>query len=300
MKKSFIIILIFLSAQNIFSQGGIRVDNLPSWEAEKYVKPLATYLGTYFNTGTYHSADVADFFGFKFNIVGMFTLIPESQRTFKADPRVEGGDALNETATVFGNKGEYYLSNNGFVIYPSGLGLKTVTLGIYQISGSLFGTELMLRYFPTLKFKDIKAGLFGFGLKHEVSRYFPLLPLDISVQLLYNTLLIENKTNDPSDYVKFNSKNFAFNLHASKSIGVLILYGGLQYESSGLDVSYYFKDPDGIYPSLANKVYDISVDGDNHFRFTVGSALKLAFFVLNVDANITSQTTYSLGMSFEF
>lgn len=300
MKRSFLILLIVLSTHNIFSQGGIRVDNLPSWEAEKYVKPLATYFGTYFNTGTYHSADVADLFGFKFSIIGMLTVIPESQRTFKADPRVEGGNGLTETATVFGNKGEYYLSNNGFVIYPSGLGLKTVPLGIYQISGSLFGTELMLRYFPTLKFEDIKAGLFGFGLKHEVSRYFPLLPLDISVQLLYNTLSIENKTEDPSDYVKFNSKNFAFNVHASKSIGVLIVYGGLQYESSGLDVSYYFKDPDGIYPSLANKVYDISVDGDNHFRFTVGSALKLAFFALNVDANITSQTTYSLGMSFEF
>lgn len=286
--------------QNVVPQGGIRIDNLPSWEAEKYIKPLATYFGTYFNSGTYHSADVPDFFGFRFSIVGMLTLIPESQRTFTADPRVEGGNGLKETATVFGNKGGYYLSNNGFIIYPSGLGLKNVPLGIYQISGSLFGTELMLRYFPTIKAEDLKAGLFGFGLKHEISRYFPLLPLDVSVQLLYNTLLIENKTNDPTDYVKFNSKNFAFNVHASKSIGVLIVYGGLQYESSGLDVSYYFKDPDGVYPSLAGKVYDLSVNGDNHFRLTLGSALKLSFFVLSVDANITSQTTFTGGMSFEF
>lgn len=300
MKKSFLRFLIVLSAQNIFSQGGLRIDNLPSWEAEKYVKPLATYLGTYSNSGTYHSADVDDFFGFKFSIIGMLTVIPENQRTFKADPKVNGGEELNETATIFGKKGGYFLSNNGFVIYPSGLGLKTVLLGIYQVSGSLFGTELMLRYFPTQKFDNLKAGLFGFGLKHEVSRYFPLLPFDISVQLLYSTLLIEHKTDDPADYVKFNSKNFAFNVHASKSIGVLFVYGGLQYESSVLDVSYYFKDPDGIYPSLANRVYDISVDGDNHFRLTLGSALKLSFFVLNVDANITSQTTYTFGMSFEF
>lgn len=300
MKKIFFTLLIILFSQNVFSQGGIRVDNLPSWEAEKYVKPLATYLGTYFNSGTYNSADVPDLFGFRFSIVGMITLIPESQRTFKADPRVNGGDGLSETATIFGNKGEYYLSNNGFVIYPAGLGLKSIPLGIYQVSGSLLGTELMLRYFPTLKFEDLKAGFFGFGLKHEISRYFPLLPLDLSVQLLYNTLLIENKTNDPSDYVKFDSKNFAFNVHASKTIGVLIVYGGLQYESSGLDVSYYFKDPDNIYPSLAGKVYDISVNGDNHFRLTLGSAVKLAFFVLNLDANITSQTTFTLGMSFEF
>lgn len=300
MKKYFFIFFLVVSAQNVFSQGGIRVDNLPDWEAEKYIKPLSTYFGTYFNSGTYHSADVPDLFGFRFSIVGMLTLIPESQRSFTADPKVDGSNGISETATVFGNKGNYYLSNSGFVIYPSGLGLKSIPLGIYQISGSLFGTELMLRYFPTVKFGDLKAGLFGFGLKHEISRYFPLLPLDVSVQLLYNTLLLENKTNDPSDYVKFNSKNFAFNLHASKAFGLLIVYSGLQYESSVLDLSYYFKDPDGVYPSLAGKVYDISVDGDNHFRLTLGSALKLSFFVLSVDANITSQTTFTGGMSFEF
>ncbi len=300
MKRLVLIVTLIFYSQNLFAQGGIRVDNLPDWEAEKYVKPLATYLGTYFNSGTYHNADVPDVFGFNFSLIGMITLIPDNQKTFKADPRVDGADGIDGTATIFGNKGEYFLSNNGFIIYPSGLGLKSIPLGIYQFSGSLFGTELMIRYFPSLKVDKIKAGFLGFGIKHEVSRYFPLLPLDISVQLLYNKLLIENQSGDPTDYVKFNSKNFAFNIHASKSIGVLIMYGGLQYESSVLDVSYYFKDPDGIYPSLANKIYDISVDGDNHFRFTLGSALKLSFFVLSVDANITSQTTYTLGMSFEF
>jgi len=299
MRKILFVLSLTFFATNLYSQG-LRVDKLPTWEAEKYVKPLSTYFGTYFNSGTYYSADVPDFFGFRFSIVGMISLIPESQRTFKPDPRVDGSDGLTETATIFGSKGNYYLGTNGFIIYPEGLSVKSIPLGIYQVSGSLFGTELMLRYFPTLKFKDIKAGLFGFGLKHEISRYFPLLPLDVSVQLLYNTLLIENKTDDPSDYVKFNSKNFAFNVHASKTIGVLVVYGGLQYESSKLDVSYYFKDPDNIYPSLAGKVYDISVDGENHFRLTIGSALKLGFFVLNADANITSQTTFTTGMSFEF
>ncbi len=300
MNKYFLIFFIVVSTLSIFPQGGIRVDNLPDWEAEKYVKPLSTYFGTYFNSGTYHSADIPDLFGFSFSIVGMLTIIPESDKTFQADPRVEGAEGIDGTATIFGKKGEYFLSNNGFVIYPSGLSVKSIPLGIYQVSGSLFGTELMLRYFPTLKFEDLKAGLFGFGLKHEVSRYFPLLPLDISVQLLYNNLSLENKSEDPTDYVKFNSKNFAFNVHASKSIGVLIVYGGLQYESSVLDLSYYFKDPDGIYPSLAGKIYDLSVDGNNNFRLTLGSAVKLSFFVLSFDANITSQTTFTGAMSFEF
>lgn len=300
MKKYFLMILLVFHSQNLFSQGGVRVDNIPSWETEKYIKPLSTYLGTYFNSAAYHNADVPDYFGVGFSIVGMITFIPESQRTFKADPRVEGGNGLTETATIFGNKGSYYLSNNGFIIYPSGLGVKNIPLGIYQLSASLLGTEVLLRYFPTTKFEDVEAGLFGFGLKHEISRYFPLLPLDISVQFLYNGLLIESSSNDPTDYVKFNSKNFAFNVHASKTIGLLIVYGGLQFESSKLDLSYYFKDPDGIYPTLADKVYELSIPGDNHFRLTIGSALKLSFFVLSLDANLTTLTTFTAGMSFEF
>jgi len=301
MKKSFLIlIIIYFACQNIFAQG-VRIDNLPPQEAVKYVKPLSTYLGTFFNTGAYQNADVPDLFGFKFSIVGTLTFLPESEKSFTPSPGLEGSENFESTATIFGTKGGYFLSNTGFVVYPSGLGLKYIPLGIYQVAGSLFGTELMIRYFPIIKKDNVQAGLWGIGLKHEISRYFPLLPLDISVQLLLNRLKIENKSSDPTDYAKFESKNFAFNVQASKTFaGLLIIYGGLQYESSNLDVSYYFKDPDGVFPSLADKIYDLKIDGDNHFRLTVGTALQLSFFVLNFDANITKQTTLSAGMSFEF
>lgn len=301
MKKIFLILIItFFTCQNIFAQG-VRIDNLPPNEAVKYVKPLATYFGTFFNTGTYHNANVPDLFGFKFSIVGTLTFLPESEKSFTPNPGLEGSENFKSTATIFGTQGGYFLSNSGFVVYPAGLGLKYIPLGIYQFAGSLFGTELMLRYFPTIKKDNLQAGLWGIGLKHEISRYFPLLPLDLSVQLLFNSLKIENKSDDLTDYAKFESKNFAFNLQASKTFaGLLIIYGGLQYESSNLNVSYYFKDPDGVFPSLADKIYDLKVDGDNHFRLTVGSALQLSFFVLNFDANITKQTTLSAGMSFEF
>jgi hypothetical protein len=301
MKKNFLIlIIIFFASQNIFAQG-VRIDNLPPQEAVKYVKPLSTYFGTFFNTGVYHNADVPDLFGFKFSIVGTLTFLPESEKSFTPSPGLEGSENFESTATIFGTQGGYFLSNSGFVVYPSGLGLKNIPLGIYQVAGSLVGTELMIRYFPTFKKDNVQAGLWGIGLKHEVSRYFPLLPLDISVQLLFNRLKIENKSSDPTDYAKFDSKNFAFNVQASKTFsGLLVIYGGLQYESSSLDVSYYFKDPDGVFPSLADRTYDLKVDGDNTFRLTVGTALQLSFFVLNFDANITKQTTLSAGMSFEF
>jgi hypothetical protein len=60
--------------------------------------------------------------------------------------------------------------------------------------------------------------MFGFGIKHEISRYIPLLPLDIAVQFLYNNLEITN-TLDLTAY--------AFNAHASKTFGVFTAYGGL-------------------------------------------------------------------------
>ncbi|MGQ9799045.1 MAG: DUF6588 family protein [Ignavibacterium sp.] len=301
MKKSILILIItFFIYQNIFAQG-VGIGNLPPHEAVKYVKPLATYLGTFFNTGTYHNADVPDLFGFKFSIVGTYTIIPQSDKSFKPNPGLEGSENFQSTATIFGTQGGYFLSNSGFIIYPSGLGLKYIPLGIYQAAGSLLGTELMLRYYPTIKKENIQAGLWGIGIKHEISRYFPLLPLDISVQILYNKLNIESTSSDSSAYVKFDTKNFAFNIHASKTFaGLVVFYGGLQYESSTLDIGYYFEDPDGVFPSLVDGVYNLKIDGDNHFRLTVGTALQLSFFVLNFDANITRQTTLSAGISFEF
>ncbi len=302
MKKLLVLFIFALltGSSALLAQGGIKVNDLPPFEASQYIKPLSTYLGTYFNTGNYFSADVSNTFGFKFSIVAMWSVVPDDQKTFTPNPRLEGVGNVEPSATVFGNRGSYFLSDEGFVVYPTGLALKAVPLGIYQIAGSLYNTELMLRFFPTTKFDDAKAGLFGIGLKHEISSHFPLLPLDISVQLLYNKLNIEYQGDEIDEYGKITSNNFAFNLHASKTfIGTFIVYGGLQYESTSMDLGYYFSDPNEFYPEFVGK-QDLEIDGDNSVRFTLGGAIKLGVFVINADMNVTKFTTFSAGLSLDF
>lgn len=303
MKKSLSVILLSVLFFTSFStaQVGVNLNSLPPGEVSQYVKPLSTWFGTYFNSGTYYNADVDDLFGFKFSIVGMWSLIPEDQKTFQPDPQVAGVGEVEPTATVFGNKSSYFLSSRGFFTYPAGLSLNAVPMGIYQFSGSLLNTELMVRFFPRLKFDDVKVGIFGFGLKHEISSHIPLLPLDISVQFLYNNFGFEYVGDEAENYTKIESSNFAFNVHASKTFGGLfIAYSGLQYESSSMELGYFFEDPNALYPTLANKIHNLDIDGDNSIRFTLGGALKLGFFVINADVNVTKFTTFTSGISFDF
>lgn len=294
-KLSMILLFVCFISSNFYPQVGVKLSSLPPYEVSEYMKPAATWFGAYFNSGTYYDADVDETFGFKFSLVGMWTIIPEDQKTFETNPQV------GPTATVFGNKSSYYLGSNGFYTYPSGLSLNAVPMGIYQFSGSLYNTELMLRFFPKIKFGDVETGIFGFGIKHEISSHIPLLPVHIAVQILYNKFDIEYVGDDPTNYTKINSSNFAFNIHASKIFtGMFIVYSGLQYESSTMDLGYYFEDENNYYPELGNQVQNLSIDGDNSIRFTLGGAVKLGFFVVNADVNLTKFTTFTTGLSFDF
>jgi hypothetical protein len=150
------------------------------------------------------------------------------------------------------------------------------------------GTEIMLRYLPSISLSDDEElNMFGIGLKHKISRYIPLSPVDISVQLLYNRLEITGVM-DISAY--------AFNAHASKTFGLFTAYGGLQYESSTFDLDYDYTPP----ASSNSQRISVSIDGDNNFRATLGGSLKLAVIVLNVDYSLGSQSVLSGGLTFEF
>lgn len=300
MKKILSVILFFCVSSVAFAQAGININSLTPNDAKGYLQPLSTWFGTYFNSGAYYDADVPETFGFKLNIIGMWTIIPDDEKTFQPNPQLAGVSNVKPTATLFGNKSSYYLGSNGFYTYPTGLGLSAVPSAIYQIAGGFYNTELMLRFYPKSKFDEVEVGLFGFGIKHEISSHFPLIPLDIAVQIMFNNFDFKFDDGDPVNYTTVKSNNFAFNVHASKSFSVITVYGGLQFESSSLDFSYYFEDTNNYYPTTGNKIHSIELDGDNGFRFTLGGALKLGVFVLNADLNLTKFTTYTTGLSLDF
>ncbi|MBK7229829.1 MAG: hypothetical protein IPH97_13400 [Ignavibacteriales bacterium] len=303
MIKSFVTLFVvsLLFTRLTFAQAGVGLTALPPDEAKEYAKPLATFLGSYFNSGGYYSANLPKEFQFKFSIIGSYIIIPKSQQTFTPNPGLSGYENFEETATITGSTGNVYLGPQGFISYPHGFDVASLPSGIYQAAGSYYGTELLLRFFPKIKVSDSETGFWGIGLKHSISQWIKDPPLDFSIQLMLNNFNFEYVGDNPKDYVKTDSKNFAVNVHASKTFNNwFIAYGGVQYETSSMDLNYYFRDPNELYPQLADQVLSTNIKGSNNYRITVGGAVKFSVLVLNVDLNLTSQFTITSGLSLQF
>jgi hypothetical protein len=275
----------------VFSQVEDRFGFFTEAEISEYARPFGTSLGMAFNSASYHTAKVADLIGFSLSFRGMLILIPDDDLTFT--PSLPNGYSSTPTATIYGKEGAAYYGPQGFIVYPQGIDRSSIPVVLPQISASFMGSEVMLRYLPgiSLGTGDEELSMFGIGLKHSISRYIPLSPVDISVQFLYNNLEITNVM-DISAY--------AFNAHASKSFGLFTLYGGLQYESSTFDLEYTFTDPSNLDPQKAGQTIKVSIDGDNNFRGTLGGTLKLALIALNIDYSLGAQSVLSGGLTFEF
>ena len=286
----FLVISLFLSAP-AFSQVEDRFSFLNESEITEYAKPFGTSLGMAFNSASYHTAKIADFFGFSISFEGMAIFIPDDQKTFT--PSLPDGYQTSPAQTIYGsNQSTSYYGPYGFKVYPPGIDRSWVPAVLPQISASLMGTELMIRYLPSISLgTDEDLSMFGIGLAHNISRYIPLSPVDISVQFLYNTLKITGVMDITA---------YALNAHASKSFGLLTVYGGLQYESSTFNLDYTFNDPSNTDPVKQGTEIKVSIDGDNNFRATIGTSVKLAVIVFNVDYSIGVQSVLCGGLSFEF
>jgi hypothetical protein len=297
MKKLHFFVLILIFTSYASAQLGDKLTQLPSAEIQKYATPLATWSGTYFNSGGYYTASVSKIFGFKFSLIGMMIFIPDEQKTFDIHP-YDGYTGSEKSATFFGEKGAAIPGPEGFIIYPPGINMSSVPAGIPQIGFSFIGIEAMLRYFPKLDLDDVELNLLGWGLKYNFSQLIPGLPLDIAAQILWNNFEAKYSADD-MDNADMQTTNFAFNVHASKTFGSLIVYGGLQYETTTLDMNYNYN---GVgFPGISpGERINISMDGDNSMRLTIGAAVKVAVLVINADFNLGSQNALVAGINFEF
>ncbi len=291
MKKTLLLLTLFIFiAKPGFSQIEDRLAQLGKDNVSDYIRPFVTSLGTAMNSNGYYSADISTFLSFSVSFRGMYILIPEDQKTFTPTFSAVGYNATKPTATVYGDKGAAYAGPLGYIVMPPGINQSSVPVAYPQVSASLLGTQVILRYLPPTQIANNNdLSIFGFGIAHSISQYIPFFPLDFAVQFLYNRVEV-------SDIMKLN--NIAFNVHASKTLGPLTPYVGIQYEKSTLDLNYTIK---GESPGLAtNQTISASVEGDNNFRATIGAALKLAVIVFNADFSISAQPIVSGGLTFAF
>lgn len=292
MKKVILVFsLILLFITPIFSQQD-QLSFLDETQVSNFIQPFATSLSEGLNSGSFYTASIPSLFGFSISFRGMMIMVPSDQMTFT--PTLPSGyTATKPTATIWGDQGAVYSGPYGYITYPTGLNQTSIPFAMPQITGSFMGTELMIRFLPKITVSNNDVNYFGVGLRHSISQYIPLIPVDVAVGVLYNKL----------NYGSIISgSTFAVNGEASKSFGLLTAYGGLQYETSSFNLSYTLKgDPNSGDPALRqSRDISASVNGKDNFRFLVGASVKLGFLVINADYDLASQPLFSGGLSFEF
>jgi hypothetical protein len=251
-----------------------------------YMQPLADAFGANLNSGFFHTARIKKM-GFHlhvgFKAVG--ALISDDQKTFtsKAEGGLPGG---RELPTVFGDEDGVYIDEIDETV--TGVWNTSIfPVAVPQLTvGSLLGTEVTIRWMEWTVSEDFgKIGLFGFGIRHSISQYIPMFPVDVAIGYFRQNFEI-------GDIVEAHAQYFG--LQASYQISVLCFYGGIGYENANLDISYTYEDND------TSQRVSFELDSKNSTRFTIGLGFDLPILKIHVDYNIAAQNVVAAGIGFGF
>jgi hypothetical protein len=215
----------------------------------------------------------------------MGTVISDGDKTYSAIPPEPFGQTPVTTATLFGGRGAT-VNGPGGTVYQFQNGqvntsmMPTATLQLTV--GNIFGSQAIVRYVPIPKIdKFPKTTFFGIGGRHSISRYLPDSPVDLAAGLFWQKLTF-------GDIME--AKAFTFGGQISKSWSLVTLYGGVQYETSTMTLTYT--------NNSTNEVVNTDIDGENHARGTVGLTLNLFILNINADVNVGKVTVVSGGLNF--
>jgi hypothetical protein len=160
--------------------------------------------------------------------------------------------------------------------------------------GSIAGTNVSFRYFPTVDIGDVgKTGLWGLGILHNIGFWFSNpLPIEIGLGYFYQDLDIGTV---------FQNKSNMLGIYVSKTFGMIVSfepYIGVTYETSKtkMQYTYYFDTPVG----RQSQSIDVDLDGKNTAGLTVGAQLNLPVVSLNVDYKIAKIKTLTVGLNLGF
>ena len=296
--------------------------------AKNYISPLITAFGTNMNAGLYHNAKPHKLLGFDITISFMGAMVPDDALTYtfaipdsvpfpltNPDFKISTGnlytDAALEAPTIFGKDGTWTISPDSSELVnligyaptqeeidtisftvPPGIDFTTFPTLMPQVSlGLPMKSEVMLRYFPKTKINDDvgEFSFWGIGIKHSLSQYIPLCPVNIAGQLVYQSLEV-------GDILTSTHTNF--NIQVSKTFLIITPYAGLGIEQSNMEVEYTIEGTGSYFDGQEVK---FDIDGDNQFHARVGLAFKFMPFVgVNADYAIGDYNVFTLGAYFSF
>jgi hypothetical protein len=280
--------------------------------ADHYTQPVTDALGAGLNAGLFRTAEVGGtglvpgidvYVGA--SAVGVFTagsadsFRPETEQ-FTTDngrtvtieynpeevPTVFGEEESPGTATISDDQG-----NSTEVELPPGLlNTSIAPLAVPQVGvGTVLGTDAQLRYLPETDISNYgSVSLVGLSVRHSLSQYIPLSPVDLAVQGTWQSLSVSGTEQDGV----VDASGWALNAQASKSLPLtpVTVYGGLQYEQFGVDVNYTFRS------NVGTQEVAFEQDAANSVRALAGVSVTLAVVQLNVDYALGANNTVSAGL----
>jgi hypothetical protein len=257
-------------------------------EVTGYIQPLADLFGANMNAGMFHSAEIPSGFHLSVELVGMGSMVGDNQKNYTLNSPAGFNPVNFSTATMFGGKRDSVVDTNTklkyFGIADGFVNTSIFPLGAPQITiGNIYGTRAIVRFIATPSMNAFpSATLWGIGLQHSISQYVPSIPLDVAAHVFYSKFSF-------GDLVNFSGTSIG--VEASKSLSILRVYGGLAWEKSSMELKY--APANATIPAV-----DITMNGANNFRATVGLGLHIIFFSVFADANFGSITNFSAGIGF--
>ncbi len=284
--------------------------------ADNYTQPITDALGANLNAGLFRTAEVGGegvipVIDLYVGVAGMGALTSGSKTAFRLSgediptddgtltitypdenlPTVFGEENSPRNATILDENGQEV----GDVELPPGL-LDTpiAPLAIPQIgAGTVLGTDAQVRFLPETSISDYgSVSLFGLSVRHSISQYIPLSPVNLAVQGTWQSLSLSGSDDSINSGEIVDASGWALNAQVSKSVPVapITFYGGLQYEQFGVDVGYTFET------SAGTSTVSFEQDASNNVRALAGVSVTLAVIQLNVDYALAHNNTVSAGV----
>jgi len=261
-----------------------------------YLQPLVNAFGAALNTGFGYSAYIPPtsfHIGVEFPVMGVF--FDDEDKTFLAT--TEPGfspTTQEEVSTVVGPGKAKVITGSGGAqfAFPGGFDLNSFGLVVPQIRlSSLAGAEAVVRWLAYDDTDDIgEIDLFGIGGRYSLSQHMgETPPLDVAAGVMWQTLDVG--TNDFGNPFT-SSTALTVQLQGSKRMPV----GFATFEPYGI-VAYENLDVDVQYSDENDQPVDVSVEGDNAFRFTLGAGINFVAGQLWADYSFADTSNFSFGLA---
>lgn len=204
---------------------------------------------------------------------------------------------------------------------PTGGNINNIIAGVPQlIIGSLWGTELLLRFVPKINLGSTIGdfSFWGVGLKHSITQYIPNSPIDAALQVVYQGTSLENSIGVTNAQLEADANILNVNLHFSKEIpNILTVYTGFSYELIDISSTYTYTLPAEIqyqlglleppntkptpgFPGDQNPQTAYVDVSDNHFKFTLGIARAFGPVLISGNFNLTDMVLLGFSIGYNF